>query len=82
MVSLFLSLSLTLRIANFEHIWHLAQREICQNTSFILEKRKKSNKFSILQIEVFFLPNITGFYGMFFWKFYEMFRLAFPWNNS
>ena len=34
------------------------RREKCQNTCFILEKRKKSN-FNRLQIEVPFLPNIS-----------------------
>ena len=29
-------------IVNLEHISDLAQPEICQNTSFILEKRKKT----------------------------------------
>ena len=46
-------------IVNFEHISHLARREICRNTSFIMEKGKKSNKFNRLQIEVFFLSNIS-----------------------
>ena len=32
---------------------------VCRNTNFILEKRKKSNKFNRLQIEVFFLPHIS-----------------------
>ena len=41
-------------IANFEHVSYLAQREKCRNTSFILKERKKSNKFKILQIEMFF----------------------------
>ena len=45
-------------IVNFEHISHLPRREKCQNTCFILEKRKKI-KFSRLQIEVLFLPNIS-----------------------
>ena len=47
-------------IVNSEHISHLARREKCQNTCFILEKRKKS-KFNRLQIEVIllFLPNIS-----------------------
>ena len=39
-------------IVNFEHISHLQRREIGRNTSFILEKRKQSNKFKRLQIEV------------------------------
>ena len=42
---------------NFEYISHLARREKRRKMCFILEKRKKSN-FNILQIEVFFLPNI------------------------
>ena len=60
-------------IINFEHVSHLARREICRNMSFILEKIKKSNKFNHgiiivrfivpwfnrLQIELFFLPNIS-----------------------
>ena len=46
-------------IVNFEHVSHLVQREICRNTSFILEKRKKSNNFNRLQIEVFLHPNIS-----------------------
>ena len=45
-------------IVNFQHILHLPRREKCWNTCFILEKRKKS-KFNRLQIEVFFLPNIS-----------------------
>ena len=36
----------------------LARRKKCQNTCFLLEKRKKS-KFNRLQIEVFVLPNIS-----------------------
>ena len=35
-------------IVNFEHSSHLSPREICQNTSFILEKIKKSNTFNRL----------------------------------
>ena len=31
-------------IVNFEHISHLARHERCQNTRFLLGKRKKSNK--------------------------------------
>ena len=57
-----LTLSLTLRILvpllltfNIFHILH----DLNQNTSFILEKRKKSNKFKILQIKAFFLPNTS-----------------------
>ena len=49
-------------IVNFEHISHLALHEIWQNMSFILEKRKKSNKFNRLLIEVFFLQNISPLY--------------------
>ena len=59
-VSLFLTLSLTLRmlvsIVNFEHISHLPRREKCRNTCFILQEKK--SKFNRLKIEVFFLPNI------------------------
>ena len=45
-------------IVNFEHNSYLDRREKCPNTCFMLEKRKKS-KFNRLQIEVFFLPNIS-----------------------
>ena len=46
-------------IVDFEHISHLGRREIYQNTSSIPGKRKKTNKFNRLQIEVFSLPNIS-----------------------
>ena len=45
-------------IVNFEHILHLARREKCQSACCIVEKRMKS-KFNRLQIEMFFLPNIS-----------------------
>ena len=45
-VSIFLNLSLTLAysgvfMVSFEHISHLARREKCRNTCFILEKKKE-----------------------------------------
>ena len=43
-------------VVNFEHNSHLVRREVFRNASFTLEKRKESNKFNRLQIEVFFLP--------------------------
>ena len=42
-------------IVKFEHISYL---DDVKNTGFILEKRKKSNKFNRLQIEVLSLQNI------------------------
>ena len=42
-------------IVNFEHISHLARREKCRNTCFVMEKRKKS-EFNRFQMEVFFPP--------------------------
>ena len=55
-VSLLLTLSLTLCIlvrfiVNFEHISRLQWCETCQNTIFILEKRKKSSKFKKLMMQ-------------------------------
>ena len=35
-------------IVNLKHVSHLARRAICRNTSFIMEKTKKSNKFNRL----------------------------------
>ena len=69
-VSLLLTLLLNLNILvpllltlNIFHILHDVKYELYTGyTSFILEKRKKSDKFNRLQIEVFFLPNIH-------WKF-------------
>ena len=45
-------------VVNFEHISHFEGREKCSNLCFVLEKSKKS-KFNRLQIEVFFLSNIS-----------------------
>ena len=46
-------------IFNFEHVSHIQRRGISQNTSLILEKKNKSNKFNWLQIELFFLRNVS-----------------------
>ena len=55
-----LTLSLTVVfIFAFEHVSHIQRRGISQNTSLILEKKNKSNKFNWLQIELFFLRNVS-----------------------